>query len=88
MNEQPTMPKPEDVLSYQHQTWLRDPITIKMLKNLEKQRETIIRNLSQSAFNYSAEESFGKLAAALNTVDTFKLSMTNTPKFVEITERK
>ena len=87
MNEQPTMPKPEDVLSYQHQTWLHDPITIKMLKNLEKQKEMIINSLCKTAYS-DTDSIHGKYAASLSTLEAIKVSMTNTPKFVEITERK
>ena len=75
---------PENVLSAEHASWLKHPVTVQLIKNLEKHRELFVKTLSSNAGN-SAEPDvlFRVNAYGIRTTDAILTMVKDTNKFVE-----
>ena len=72
---------PEDVLSQQHQDWLQHPVTREFIKILAKHKAAQVDAVS--AWRPSSPlPNLQSIAAAISTLDTIKVYLTNTQDFV------
>lgn len=79
---------PENVLSQQHLDWLRHPVTIQMLKNLENYEKHIIGKISSQAFDVTnnSPETIRLFATALSTTRSIKKISMATEVFIEVAQ--
>lgn len=75
---------PENVLSAEHQNWLQHPVTVQLLKNLNKHRESFVKTLSSGAGNSEEPEVMFRVNAyGIRTTDAITTMVKDTNKFVE-----
>ena len=77
---------PENVLSAEHETWLKHPVTVQMIKLLDKQFANHADSIAAGAF-VTEDSNKVKKAVALNTVKSIRSYITNTNKFVELSKQ-
>ena len=76
---------PENVLSAEHAAWLQHPVTVQMIKLLDKQFASHADSIAAGAF-VTEDSNTVKKAVALNTVKAIRTYITNTTKFVELSK--
>jgi len=79
---------PENILSAEHKAWLVHPVTIQLLKNIEKHKKSFVDSLSFSAGNNDLSDShFRNLSYGLKTIDVILSITKETTKFVQLSEK-
>ncbi len=74
---------PETLMQEQHKEWVKNPCTIKMLGLLEEYKQATVDYMSQHASDANMDDSFFRnLSYAIQTIDTVKRLMSDTPTFV------
>ena len=80
---------PENVLSAEHAAWLAHPVTIQMIKNLQKHKQQFVKAMSTTSGDMSIPtEQFRLHAYGITTVDGVESWVKDTTKFVAISERQ
>lgn len=78
------MISPDNVVELAHQTWLKDPNTVQLIKNLNKFKQTYVQQLSTTAGDPSISEwTVRCFAYGIRTTDAVIEMITNTTKFLE-----
>ena len=79
-------PTPENILTMEHQSWLKHPVTIQMLRNLDKNREAFV-NVMISNVGIGEDAFFHRHTMAIKTINGVKSWITKTEQFVTLSEQ-
>jgi hypothetical protein len=75
---------PQNALAVEHQAWLAHPVTVQLIKNLDKQKITIVNAMSSTAGdNEIADFAFRLRAFGIKTIDEITKQIKNTEQFVQ-----
>lgn len=80
---------PGNVLSAEHAAWLGHPVTIQMLKNLEKFSKSFMDMSVKEAGNLTTDDKQFRINAyGMRTTQAIKEWISTTDKFIQLTEKK
>ncbi len=80
---------PENVLTYEHGQWLNHPVTIQLIKNLEKFKQSFNEANQRFASDFEKPDLyFRNNAMASRTIESLIIGVKDTTKFIEQSEKK
>lgn len=75
---------PQNALAVEHQAWLGHPVTVQLVKNLERQKIIIVNAMASAAGdNDTPDNSFRLRAFAIKTIDETVKQIKNTEQFIQ-----
>lgn len=79
----------EEVLSQQHQEWLRHPVTQQLVEALKNHKNEFVKLVSENASNKEVTDSTIRIhAASIKCTDAITVLVTNTQAFLKKVNNK